>query len=64
MTLGVSIWNGIGSVFVGEEDVEELMSKNLGRIVCVDIEIPKHYDNNNFREGVVRKYLKFSRNEV
>lgn len=38
-------------MFVGEEDVEELMSKNLGSIVCVDIEIPKHYDNNNFREG-------------
>ena len=51
-------------MFVGEEDEEELMSKNLGRIVCVDIEIPKHYDSNNFREGVVSKYLKFSRNEV
>lgn len=47
-------------MFVGEEDGEELMSKNLGRIVCVDIEIPKHYDSNNFREGVVTKYLKFS----
>ena len=27
-------------MFVGEEDVEELMSKNLGRIVCV---IPREH---------------------